>query len=52
MKDEKRYSKGNVNKVTTDTLFQSLVTINAQNKNKNMTYERQIASGILAETIK
>ena len=52
MEDEEKYAKPNVNKVTTDTLFRSPVTINAQNKYANVTYERKIASGILAETIK
>ena len=52
MKDEEKYAKRNVNNVTTDTLFQSPATINAQKKDTNMTNERRIASGILAETIK
>ena len=42
----------NVNNVTKYTLFQSPATINAQEKDANVTYERRIASGILAETIK
>ena len=52
MEDEEKYAERNVNNVTTDTFFQSPVTINAQNKDANMTYERQIASGIIADTIK
>ena len=35
-----------------DNFIQSPVTINAQNKDANVIYERKIASGILAETIK
>ena len=52
MEYEEKYAKCNVNNVTTYTSFQSPVTINAQNKYANVTYERQIASGIIAETIK
>ena len=52
MEDEGKYAKRNVNNVTTDTLFQYPVTINSQKKDANVTYERRIASGILAETIK
>ena len=50
--DEGKYTKRNVNNVNTDTLFQSPVTVNAQKKDANVTYERRIASRILAETIK
>ena len=52
MEEEEKCAKLNVNNVTTDTLFQSPVTINAQKKDANVTNERRIASGILAETIK
>ena len=52
MEEEQKYAERNVNNVTTDTLFQSTVTINAQNTDANMIYERWIASGILTETIK
>ena len=52
MEDEEKDAERNGNNVTTDNLFQSPVTINAQNKDTNVTYERRIASGILAETIK
>ena len=52
MEDEEKYAERNINNVTTDTSFQSPVTINAQKKYANVTYEGQIASGILAETIK
>ena len=51
MEDEEKYAERNVNNVTTDTLFQSPVTINAQKKDANVTYERRFAPGILAETI-
>ena len=51
MEDEEKYAERNVNNVTTDTLFQSPVTINAQKKDANVTYERRFAVGILAETI-
>ena len=52
MEEEEKYVKHNINNVTTYTLFQSLVTINAQTKDANLKYEREIASGILEETIK
>ena len=41
----------NVNIVTTDTLFQSLVTVNAQKKDANVTHERRISLGVIAEII-
>ena len=50
--DEEKNAKRNVNNVTTDTLFQSSVTVNAQNKDANVTYERNCFSGIIAETMK
>ena len=52
MKDEEYYEKCNGNNITTDTLFQSPVAMNEQKKDANMTYQRQIASVILAETTK
>ena len=52
MEEEEKYAKRNVNNVTTDTLFQSHVTINAQKKYANVTYERRLDLSILAETIK
>ena len=52
MEDEEKYAKRNINNVITDTFFQSPVTVNAQNKDANLTYERQIPSSVLAETIK
>ena len=47
-----RVMEDKVNNVTMDTLFQSPVTINAQNKDANVTNERRIAAEIHAETIK
>ena len=52
MEDEEKDAKRNVNNITMDTFFQSPVTFNAQKKDANVTYERLIASDILAETIK
>ena len=52
MEEEEKYTKRNVNNVTTDNLFQSPGTINAQKKDADVTYERRIALGILAETKK
>ena len=47
MEDEENDAKSNVNNVTTDTLFQSPITINAQNKDANVTYDRLLALGVL-----
>ena len=52
MEEEEKYAERNVNNVTMDTSFQSLVAINSLKKDANVTYERQLSSGILAETIK
>ena len=52
MGDKEKYAEHNVNNVTTDNLFQYPVTINAQKKDSNVTYERQFYPGILAEMIK
>ena len=52
MEYEEKYAKRNVNNVTTYTSFQSPVTINAQKKYANVTYERRIASDIISERIK
>ena len=48
MEEEGKISKHNFNNVTTDTLFQSPVTIKTKNKDANMTYETQITLGILS----
>ena len=48
MEDEEKYAKHNINKIIMDTLFQSPATINAQKKDANVTYERQIGSVNLA----
>ena len=45
-------SKLNVNNINMDTLYQSPVTINTQRKDKNVTNEKRIASGVHAETMK
>ena len=50
--EEEKYAKRNVNNVTTFTLFQSPIAINAQNKDANVKNERKIASGIHEKTIK
>ena len=52
MEEEEDDAKNNVNNVTKDTSFQSPVSVSAQNKYANITYERRMESGILAETIK
>ena len=52
VEEEEEYSKSNVKNVTTDTSFRSPVAINAQKKDTNLSYERRLALGILAETIK
>ena len=52
MEDEEKDAEHNANNVTTDTLFQPSVTVNAQNKDANVTYERNCFSGIIAEMMK
>ena len=52
MEEEEEEIKSNVNNITKDTSFQSPVAMNAQKKDANISYERQLDSGILAETIK
>ena len=52
MEESEEEAESSVNNVTTDTSFQSPVFINAQKKDANMSYERWLTSGILAETIK
>ena len=52
MEYEEKDSERNVNNVTTDTLLQLPITVNAQKKDANMTYERRISLGIIVETIK
>ena len=52
MKEEEEEIESNINNITMDTLFQSHVATNAQKKDANMSLERRLASGILAETIK
>ena len=52
MEDKEKDAENNVNNVTMDTLFQSPANINVQKKDANVTYDRQIASGILSLTIK
>ena len=52
MEEEEKDAKCNVNNVTANNSFQSPVAINAQKKDTNVSYERQLDLGILAETIK
>ena len=52
MEEKEKDAEININKFTTDTLFQYPAAINAEKKDKNVSYERQLASGMLAETIK
>ena len=52
MEYEEKDPERNVNNVTTDNLFWSPATVNAQNKDVNVTYEIRISSGIFAEKIK
>ena len=52
MEEEEKYSERTVNNVSVDTLIRSPVAINAQKKDADVTYERRIALGILAETKK
>ena len=50
--EETEEEERNTNNVTLGTLCQSPVTTNTQRKNSNIPNERQIASDILAETLK
>ena len=52
MEEEEKYVESNVNNNTMDTLFQSPATIFIKRKDSNVTCERQIVSGIIAETMK
>ena len=52
MENEEECDERNVNKITTDTLFQFPVTINAQKIDANMKQERQFPSDIRAEMIR
>ena len=52
MEEEEEEIESNINNIKTDTSFQSPVAMNAKKKDANMSYARQLASGILAETIK
>ena len=52
MEQKEEEIENNVNNIKMDTSFQSHVAMNAQKKDSNMSYERRLASGILAETIK
>ena len=51
MEEEEEEIENNINKITIYTSFQSPVALNSQNKYATMSLERQLASGILAETI-
>ena len=51
MEEEEEEIESNVNNITTNTSFQSLAAMNIQKKDANMSYERQLAPGILEETI-
>ena len=46
--EEEEDAKINFNNVTTDTSFKCPVAINAQKKDTNVSYERRLASVILA----
>ena len=52
MEEEEEYEQNNFNNFTTDNSFRSIVAMNVQNKDTNISYERRLTSGILAETIK
>ena len=41
IQEEEKYAESNVNKVSSGTFVQSLVAINAQKKDENVTYERR-----------
>ena len=48
MVEKEEETKRNINNITCDTSFQYPDTINLQKKDKNLSLERQLASGVLA----
>ena len=52
MEEEEQKIEGNVNNITTDSSFISPFDMNAQKKDANMSYERQLDWCILVEKIK
>ena len=51
MEEEKEEIERNINNITRDTSFQSPIAICVQNKYANLSLERQLASGVLAEMV-
>ena len=48
MEEEEKEIERNINNITCDTSFQSLITINVQKKDANWSLERQIAADVIA----
>ena len=51
MEEKEEEIKCNINNITCYTSFQSLIAMNVQKKDANMSLERWLASGVLAEMI-
>ena len=51
MEEEEEEIKRKINNITCDTSLQSSVAINVHNKDTNLSLERQLASGVLAEIV-
>ena len=51
MEQEEEGIEGNINNITCDTSFESPVTTNVQKKRKNLSLERQLAAGLMAEMV-
>ena len=51
MEQEEEEIERNINKITFNTSFQSPVTVNVQKKDKILSLERRLASGVLAEMV-
>ena len=52
MQEEEEEIEIHINNIKMDTSCQSQVATDTQKKDANMTLERRLASGVLAETIK
>ena len=51
MEEEEEDIKRNINNITWDTLFQYPIAMNVQKKDENVSLERLLAPGVLAEMV-
>ena len=52
MEQEEEEIERNINNITCYTSFQSIVTMNVQNKYAKLSLERRLAAGVLEEMVK